>query len=582
VKTRAPADRRLHLGMAVAGLSVLLAAAGGLRPQRAAAQSTDPAVVGQWGALMTWPIVAVHTHVLPTGKVMFYPYGDDARLWDPVTTSITALPRAGFNLFCTGHSFRPDGKLLVTGGHVENGWGLPNASSYDPFTNTWTPHPNMNNGRWYPTGVALAGGESLVVSGSYDVNYSNNTLPQVWSGSAWRNLTGAQMATDLFPAMHLAPNGKVLMTLPAQTTRYLDTTGAGAWSTVASRRFGYRGYGSSVLYGDGRVFVVGGADPPTATAEVLDLSAASPSWQFVAPMSVARRQINATLLADGKVLVTGGSSAAGFNEPSGAVLYGEIWDPATNTWTRTPDYLRYRGYHSTAVLLPDGRVLSAGGDNQPNAEVYSPPYLFKGARPSISSAPASVAYGQTFFVGTGAGTTPGTGENTDIANVHWIRLSSVTHATNMEQRINRLVFSLASGGLNVTAPSDPNLCPPGYYLLFILNGNGVPSAGRLVSIGGAAALPPVAPSGLTANSGSKSRINLAWTDNSGDEDGFKIERSTSASTGFSQIAVTGANITRYTDTQSRKNRTYYYRARAYGPGGHSGYSNIAGASTGRI
>src|SRR4029453_4672077 len=121
-----------------------------------------------------------------------------------------------------------------------------------------------------------------------------------------------------------------------------------------------------------------------------------------------------------------------------------------------------RPYHSTALLLPDGRVLSAGGDfGGASAEVYSPPYLFHGSRPTITSAPGSVAYGQTFFFGPP--------DATSISDVTLIALSSVTHGINMGQRISRPLFSQATGGLNVTVPSNPNTPPPGYYMLFILN-----------------------------------------------------------------------------------------------------------------
>ena len=114
-------------------------------------------------------------------------------------------------------------------------------------------------------------------------------------------------------------------------------------------------------------------------------------------MHTARRQLNATMLPDGTVLVTGGSSGAGFNNAAAPVFTAERWDPAQNSFTELASATRYRGYHSMALLLPDGRVLSSGGDNQPNAEVFSPPYLFKGARPVVTSSPSSITYGESFF-----------------------------------------------------------------------------------------------------------------------------------------------------------------------------------------
>jgi hypothetical protein len=193
--------------------------------------------------------------------------------------------------------------------------------------------------------------------------------------------------------------------------------------------------------------------------------------------------MNATLLPDGTVLVTGGTSGGGFNNATGAVLAAEIWNPITEKWSQAASMQVRRLYHSTTLLLPDGRVLctgsgrpvaSNGGTNNPDAEIYSPPFLFKGARPAITSAPSTVNYGQTFFIETPDGT--------GITNVTWIRLSSVTHSFNMNQRINRLNFAQVPGGLNVTAPSNPNLCPPGHYMLFILNNTEVPSVSRVIQI----------------------------------------------------------------------------------------------------
>ena len=277
--------------------------------------------------------------------------------------------------------------------------------------------------------------------------------------------------------MLLAPNGKVFNPGPQQTSRWLNTTGTGAWTNGPASTGGFRSYGSAVMYEPGKVLIVGGNDPPRATAEKIDLNVPTPAWQPAGTMASARRQLNATVLPDGTVLVTGGSSAAGFNAASGAVYTAELWDPAQpaeNAFTTLASATRYRGYHSIALLLPDGRVLSSGGDNEPNAEVFSPPYLFKGARPASHRAPSEISYGSPFFV-----QTP---DATSISAVTLVRLSAVTHAFNMNQRLVRLAFSQATGGLTAPAPPAGEVAPPGHYMLFLLNTAGVPSIARIVRL----------------------------------------------------------------------------------------------------
>src|SRR5262249_7585873 len=135
------APRPWRPGLVALGLAALLFAlgVGGLPPPPAEAQASDPAVVGQWSGLTDWPIVAVHMHMLPTGKVMFSPYSDGPRLWDPADPPgpVTATALCGYNTFCSGHTLLADGRLFVSGGHIENGVGLKFASIYNPFTNTW-------------------------------------------------------------------------------------------------------------------------------------------------------------------------------------------------------------------------------------------------------------------------------------------------------------------------------------------------------------------------------------------------------------------------------------------------------------
>ena len=312
----------------------------------------------------------------------------------------------------------------------------------------------------------------------------------MWQASgSFRDLTSAQLKLKPYPRVHLAPNGKVFHVGPEQITRFLDTAGTGAWTAGFTRKFGFRNYGPSVVYGDGgTVLVVGGAKigaTPTNTAEVINLTVPVPAWRYTNPMRFARRHANATVLPDGKVLVTGGSSSVAFNDAAGRVLAAELWDPGPETWTTMASMAVPRIYHSSALLLPDGRVLSAGGGrpkakngglHNENAEIYSPPYLFKSQsqRPGIISAPASVTYGETFPVGTP--------DAEGIAAARFIRLASVTHTLDMNQRVRTLSFAAAPGVLNVSVPSDPNLLPPGHYMLFILNGDGVPSTAPIIRV----------------------------------------------------------------------------------------------------
>jgi hypothetical protein len=325
------------------------------------------------------------------------------------------------------------------------------------------------------------------------------------------------------------------------------------------------------MYEPGKVLMVGGGDPPLASAEKIDLTLPVPAWQSAGVMHTARRQINATALPDGTVLVTGGSSGAGFNNKTAPVYAAELWDPAQNSFTVLASATRYRGYHSIALLLPDGRVLSSGGDNEPNAEVFSPPYLFKSARPVVTTSPSSITYGESFLVDT---------QNaTSIAAVTLVRLSAVTHANNMNQRFLRLAFSQALGRLTVTAPSVPEIAPPGHYMLFVLNAEGVPSIAPIIRLNsGAAPTAPPAPTNLSATAVSSSRINLSWTDNAANETGFRIQRALGTAA-FTEIGVVTANVTTYADTSLSPATLYRYRVRAYNATGPSVFTTPTSATT---
>src|SRR6266480_4726800 len=283
----------------------------------------DPATVGQWSARTPWPYKAAHAALLPTGKVLWWPpfdNGDNPYLWDPATNTNTAIAHVGANIFCAGLSFLPDGRLLVSGGHIGTWTGLPNAYIFDPSTSTWNRLPDMNAGRWYPTNTTLPTGDVLVTSGWISTRTGVNVEPQVWqtATSSWRNLTAAHLVLPFYPFMFVAPNGKVFCAGPSQTTRYLDADGSGAWSLVGNNNYGTRNWGSAVMYDDGKVLIMGGSPcafyttdcptSPTETAEIIDLNSPTPAWEYTGSMVTGGRKFHtATLLPDGKVLVTGGS-----------------------------------------------------------------------------------------------------------------------------------------------------------------------------------------------------------------------------------------------------------------------------------
>jgi hypothetical protein len=458
-------------------------------PTFSPASSSNRALQGRWELAFTTPVVGVHSHMLATGKVLLWGDKGDAQLWSSAT-GFTPVTKT-FRMYCSAHTFLADGRLLVAGGTTPTTGGLRLATVFNPSTSSWTATGSMAQGRYYPTATTLPSGDVLVVSG-HDTTLHVVTIPEVRSSSGWRRLTTAPLSipSPYYPAMFVAPNGKVFLAGFPQTTRYLDVSGNGQWTTVANRNVADRTMGSAVMYAPGKILYVGGGDPPTASAEVIDLNQPSPTWRTVPGMAFARRQLNATILADGSVLVTGGTSGPGFNNQSGAVHTAELWNPNTETWTTMAAETSNRTYHGTAILMPSGRVLSSGSgegggvpyaNSELTAQLFAPPYLYKSdgtpaARPSITSAPSRLSYGQLFTV-----QTP---EAVSIKRGTLIRLSSVTHAFNMSQLIYHLTFlATSSTSIRAVAPTNANLAPPGPYMLFLINGSGVPSTAKMVTVG---------------------------------------------------------------------------------------------------
>lgn len=448
------------------------------------ATDLDPrASLGEWSPPFDWPVVAVHLHLLPSGDVLSWGRIGDPQVWHQETGVFTAAASSTM-LFCSGHAFLPDGRLIVAGGHITDEHGSPDVNIFDPVSRAWSPVERMSRGRWYPTTTTLPDGQVLTLAGR-DETSTPVEIPEVWTGTAWRTLPAAGRPLPYYPRTFVAPNGLAFYAGELQQTAYLDPRGDGHWTAAAPSNYGRRDYGSAVMYSPGRVMIVGGSDPPdgtpTNTAEVIDLNSGTPAWRYTGSMAYPRRQFNTTLLPDGSVLATGGTSAAGFSEPAGAVHPAELWEPATGRWTVLAGNQVRRVYHSTTLLLPDGTVLHSGSGDGPglprelSAEVFSPPYLFRGPRPSILGAPGSVSYGQEFLVATL--------DAHRVIRATLVRLGSVTHGFDQNQRFLELSLGRTAGGLAVTAPASGSLAPPGDYLLFIVDRDGVPSTAKILRIG---------------------------------------------------------------------------------------------------
>ncbi len=445
----------------------------------------DSAAADEWGPVLDWGFQGKHAILLPTGDVLVFSTGENARVWDPETGQFTAVPAFFGDLHCAGHATLADGRVIVIGGvdgppHT----GINVTALFDPFTNTWSRGALMLEGRWYPSVTTLADGRVLVTSGD-DEHGNRVTVPEVYDPleDRWTALPGADRDQALYPLMYQLPDGTVMDAGPQASTFLLYRAGSGSWTVGPAPPWSTTGYSeSSAMYEPGRIIRSGGKDPAIARTMAIDMTAASPAWQETASMAFPRRRHTLVILADGRVLASGGTAAA--DDESRAVLTPEIWDPTTLAWTPVAPMSEARMYHSTALLLTDGRVVTAGGEaaGRLRAQIYSPPYLFDGPRPAIASAPASAGYGTTFTVWTP--------DAASIASVALIRTGSVTHAWDQNQRYVPVPFVQMSGGLEVTAPPDGNVAPPGYSMLVIESSSGVPSAASFIRIDTPANLVP--------------------------------------------------------------------------------------------
>jgi hypothetical protein len=535
---------------------------------------SNAAVVGSWGPVVPWPEVSIHAALTYTGKVLTWQgdfnQGGQQYLLDPTTGASTQVPNAAADLFCSGQAVLADGRILVVGGTSNSGGlGITTVTAFNPATERWQTLAPMHHPRWYPTATTLADGRVLVTSGANTTSGDIVQTPEVYDpqNNSWSDLTTATRNVPYYPFMYQLPDGRVLQAGASEqgTSTLALNVATQQWSTIDGRTLDAA---SITNYAPGKFLKVGSASDggfsglSTNTAYTLDMNQPNPTWQTTSSMAYPRSFVNLTNLPDGTVLATGGDTdKSGQNEANG-VLPAELWNPATGTWTTVASMSVPRLYHSVALLLPDGRVFvsGSGGDtgvqDEKSYQIYSPSYLFKGPRPTITSAPSQVQYGTSAFV-----QTP---DAADITSVSLIRTGSVTHSFDQNTRALTLPFTQTAGGLTVQMPANGNIAPPGYYMLSIVNGKGVPSVSAMVRIPAPSedTVPPTAPTNLTATGGI-GQADLSWTASTDNLGVVKYDVYRSATPGFvpgpsNQVAQVAGTSTTYHDSGLAAG-TYYYQ-----------------------
>lgn len=455
------------------------------------------------------------------------PFGDSAVL--DLQTHTTSTPtyqgRNGQtelpNVFCGAHAFLPDGRLLIVGGDREDQSRVRAVHLFTPGGpggGQWQYLGDMAAGRWYPSTVTLPDGRMLSIGGEKrlpDPIATRNTTYEIFdptTGHIGQPVEAPPLkgfgAAITYPFVFVLPGNKLFIHGGTRTvfldltTMTFEPTELDAVARPGRNSRTYGDEGTSVvlpLLPDAsppyraRVMLIGGGGAPpagirtpaTATTEILDLGATPLGWALAAPMRNPRVMPDAVLLPDGTTLVMNGSSAGSADNGANPVWEAERYNPVTGTWTTMAPALVPRLYHATALLLPDATVLTAGTDSMWNPdpfhhgelrlEIFSPPYLFQGPRPTITAAPAQMSYATTAIV-----QTP---DAASITTVALMRCGSTTHSFNSDQRhVGLGITQRGATDITLTTPPDRAIAPPGYYLLFVLR-NGVPSMAKFVRLG---------------------------------------------------------------------------------------------------
>ena len=468
-------------------------------------------VTGAFGPAVTWPIIPIHTVLLPDGRVMNYGTDQSGQqgaqliydIWDPTLgtdiSAHTVLPNTtGTDIFCSSQSVMLSGAVLITGGDLTvNGvrnFARNDTNIFSPTANTLTSNTPMHYARWYGSLVSLPDGHLAVFGGIQNVVTPNPEQPVATpeeydpATKVWTALTGATSTAAFgnsnysnwyYPRSYVAPGGNIFVLGVDGTMYSVSTAGVGSITNYAVTMSPGSETLPTIPFAPGKVLTL----RANQEVDVVDFSGPVPVVTQTDDIDQVRFWASGTVLADGKVLITGGSEVA--NVLTGVDYQVQIWDPATGHWTAGASATKPRLYHSNSMLLTDATVLTGGGGapgpvNNLNAEIYYPPYLYDSTgaaavRPVITAAtPLSLKPGGTISLTVGPADI--------ISSLTFIRTGSATHSNNSDQRFITLPFTQTGQDLTAVLPGDPTVLLPGYYMLFAFNQAGVPSIATVLSI----------------------------------------------------------------------------------------------------
>lgn len=462
----------------------------------------------------------VHAALLHTGSVVFFSGSGndpDRHRGAQYPTAVWHYPRPAYgrptspvDLFCCGHGFLADGRLLASGGteQYDPFYGLRQAVTFDPHggppdaasptgtAGAWTQEPDMSGGRWYPTLVTLEDGRVLAVSG-LDEHSQVNVVPDIYrDGAGWTKMPQSPSPWPQYAHLFLLADGRIYYS----GGQYGGNNGArpSIWDLETNTAVvvkgvldfpGWRNQSASVLLPpaqDQRVMLMGGGssdmhDPGTTdSSAITDLAAPDPAVTRGPSLAMRRMHLCATLLPDRTVLVNGGAMME--ESAADAVFDAEIYHPdaGLGRFSMAARSRVARLYHSVALLMPDGKVITTGSNparktEELRIEVFWPRYLFAGERPACTPAQTEVHYGATLTAAV-----PGAAH---VASACLMRPGATTHSIDSEQRLVDLPLQVSGADeLKLQLPSASTIAPPGWYMQFVLSADGVPSEASWVHL----------------------------------------------------------------------------------------------------